>query len=162
MNRIPRLTLIALLMAGSVVLPALAKDDKPKREDRPTFGAGPLLSPRLVEQLKLTAAQRAEYDRLQTQWNDARERHRAQHQQRMQELRRERRAARDAGNEARVREIRDEMGKIMRPQMELRQQLIQQFRATLTPEQQSILDTARERVRQRFEDRRDERRGKRD
>ncbi|MDW8344037.1 MAG: Spy/CpxP family protein refolding chaperone [Verrucomicrobiae bacterium] len=162
MTTIHRLTFLAAMLASSLVLPALAKEDKPKRADDHPSRSAQLLPPPLIEQLHLTAAQRAEYDRLQAQWNDARDRHRAQHQEEMKKLRRELRAAREAGDEARVRELREQAAKIHRPQMELRQQLVQQFRATLTPEQQIVLDTARDRFHQRMDDRHDHRERKPD
>lgn len=162
MQRTLFLTIPILLagLAGGVVLPAVAKEDKPPRREDFSRERGHLLPPRLVEELHLTAEQRATYDRLQAQWHEARERHRDQHHDRMQQLRRELRVARDEGNEARVRQIRQQISELMRPQLELRQRLIHEFRATLTPEQQTVLDTARERARQRFEDRVERRREK--
>ncbi len=149
MNRM-LLTVVAL---GAILTTAVfaekekGDDDQPKK--RPPAGMEGLLPPPLVEKLNLTAAQKAELDRLEKEFAAARKQHAAEHKDQAKKLRAEMKAARASDDKAKAKELGGQMRELHKPVMELRRSSLQQFTATLSAEQKATWDAHREQMKKR-------------
>jgi len=153
-----RLLLTSLALGAILTTAVFAEkqkhdDDRPKR--RPPPGMEHLVPPPLAEKLNLTASQKAELEKLEKEFAAGREKHRAEHQEQMQQLRQQMKAARENGDKAKAKELGEQLRELHEPVMKLRRDYMQQFAATLTADQKAILDEAREKFRERRENRRD-------
>jgi Spy/CpxP family protein refolding chaperone len=155
MNRLLLTTLALGAILTTAVFAEKQKGEGDRPQKRPPPGMEHLLPPPLVEKLNLTAAQKAELEKLDKAFVAAREKHRAEHQDEMQELRQKMKAARQAGDKARADQLAEQMRALREPLMTLRRDYVQQFAATLTPEQKATLDASREKWQERREKRRD-------
>jgi len=134
------LTAVALL-TGPAVRAEKKADAKPKPAGarRMARGKMPLLPPRAVEELKLTADQQAKLDELDAKWAKERDEWHASHLEQNTKLREEMKAARVAEDESKIKELRVQVREQNAPLMELRKKYADQVRSILTDEQKSSL-----------------------
>lgn len=145
---------IVALVTVSVLAVASARAEEgkpgkgPEGHRRGPEMAGMLLPSRALESLQLTADQKAKYDEIsgryakeQKAWADS---HKADREQSMKEME----AAK--GDEAKMKELREKMRERWAPMQEMRKKYTDEFRATLTAEQQAKLDQMREEMKARI------------
>jgi Spy/CpxP family protein refolding chaperone len=147
----PLTTLAAAALVGLALTTAQAEDKgKPegKRPDGPRGGGAlleNLLPPRLIEELKLSAEQKTKYDELQAAFKKDAAKWREEHP--MTEGDREAfRKARETGDKATLEKYAQQRKGLM----EKRKGYVDQFKATLTPEQKAQMDEAMEKARERM------------
>jgi Spy/CpxP family protein refolding chaperone len=141
-----------LALASGSVQAAAQPEVQPRAKRGGPRPLGPalehLLPPRLVEELKLTAEQRARYDQLEAAFKADAEKWRQQHPLTDADL--------DAIRKARQEGNKAALEKLLPPRKELMQKrkgYVEQFRASLTAEQQQQLDAFLEKGRQRVQQR---------
>jgi Spy/CpxP family protein refolding chaperone len=142
---------VATLLAGTLAI-AQTGESRPDRPQRggPGGGRGPggpgamldnLLPPRVVDDLKLTAEQKAKYDELQAAFKKDAEKWRSEHADAAEKMRK----AREEGDRETLRKLAEER----RPLMDARRGYVDKLRETLTAEQKETLEKAMEQVRGR-------------
>jgi len=147
------LTAVALL-AGPTAW--AAKPDKPQPGAKPgaaRMGNMPLVPPKALEGLKLTAEQKTKYDEIDAQWAKERDAWQASHMEENTKLRAEAKAAREAGDQAKAKELGGKMRELNAPMMELRKKYMDQVRALLTDEQKTTLDQQHAQMREHMRER---------
>jgi Spy/CpxP family protein refolding chaperone len=122
----------------------------PRGPGGPRFSV-PLIPPRLMDQLNLTAEQRPKVDALQSEFAKERDKLSASQTNNAEfaKLRDDMRAARDAGDREKMRSLREQLVPYRKPILDLRQQYMDKVRALLTDEQRKTLEEAIERRGQR-------------
>ncbi len=135
---------VAALLAGTLAT-AQTGESRPSRPRGNGPGPGPmlenLLPPRVVDDLKLTAEQKAKYDELQAAFKKDADKWRSEHPDTAEKMRK----AREEGDRETLRKLAEER----RPLMEARRSYLDKFRETLTAEQKETLDKAMEQFRGR-------------
>jgi len=146
---------VALLVAGAV-----RADDgtnRPANGPRGPGGPGgprleaPLIPPRLMAQLALTADQKPKVDALASEFSQKRDQILANQKNNstITELRNEMRAAWEARDREKMRALRAQLAPYDRPLLDLRRQYMDQVRLLLTDAQKKTLDSARQRFARR-------------
>jgi Spy/CpxP family protein refolding chaperone len=142
------------LIAAAIALLAVASQAGDYRPDRPRGLRGPregapmignLLPPRVLEDLQLTAEQKAKYDALQEKFAAEHKEWMQSHRAEGEALREQLRAAREAQDVARIKEAQAKLAEHRKPVEELRKSYMEKVRALLTPDQIKELDEARDR-----------------
>jgi Spy/CpxP family protein refolding chaperone len=153
--------LILSLAAVAVLTGSAARaEDKPEHKGPPPGGGPraemPLIGPRLLDDLALTDEQKPKVQALQDEFVTKRDALRAEQKKdpAFQKLQEEMKAAREANDRTKLGELRPKMADYMKPVMDLRKQYMAKVRALLTPEQIAKLDTARERMQERIQEHR--------
>lgn len=129
--------------------------------ERKERGKGPegFVPPPIVEKLSLTEEQKAQLKDLTAQFKKDRDALIGERKGDRPEFREQMKAAREAGDEAKIKELREQAREHREPIMKLRKQYVEKLRATLTPEQQKNLEEGLERFHERMQERREHHRG---
>jgi Spy/CpxP family protein refolding chaperone len=103
-----------------------------------------LIPPRLMDDLALTAEQKAKVEVLQADFAKERDKLRASETNNPEfaKLRDEMRAARDAGDREKMRSLREQLVPYQKPILDLRRQYMDKVRSLLTDEQKKTLEEA--------------------
>ena len=107
----------------------------------------PLIPPKLMADLALTADQKPKVDAIAADFAQQRDKILADQKNNpaITKLRDEIRAAREAGDRAKIRELRTQLAPYEKPLLDLRRESMDKVRALLTDAQKKTLDEARER-----------------
>ena len=132
-----RLLITTLALSAVLITGAFAEKEKKGEGDKPKHHPPRmenLLPQPLLEKLNLTAEQRAEYEKLEQQFDAERDKYQAAHKAEMEKLREESKVAKEGNDEAKLKEARQKRAELGKPMMELRKSYVDKFAATLTPE----------------------------
>lgn len=155
-------TAIALLAAATVFAADPGKpidSNGPGKHKGPRPGQGSFVPPPVLDKLSLTADQKKQVDDLQAQFKKERDALFESHRKDNEGLRDQMKAAREAGDEAKLEELRKKRAEQAKPMMDLRKQYIDKLRAGLTADQQKTLDSELKELRDRMGERRGGHRG---
>jgi len=152
------LTIVAV--TALVAASALRAQDQPPGPPRGPRGGrgGPMqnipsiLPPPVVDQLSLTADQQAKLKDLNAQFVKERDRLLAKQKadgSDIAKVRDDMQAARDAGDQAKMRELRGKLQQLFQPQLDLQKKYRDQFRTSLTDDQKKKMDDTLEELAQR-------------
>jgi Spy/CpxP family protein refolding chaperone len=130
-----------------------AETNRPGRGPRGPGGPGgprleaPLIAPRLMDDLKLTADQKPKVDAIAADFARNRDKLLADQKNNpaIAKLRDEMKAAREAGDRQKMQELRSQLMPYDKPIFDLRKESMDKVRALLTDEQRKTLDEARQR-----------------
>lgn len=149
-----QILIVTILTAAIAATTAQAEEGKPR-------GKGPegFVPPPIVEKLSLTEEQKAQLKDLTAQFKKERDALVGERKGEGTGLREQMKDAREAGDEAKIKELREKMRAHQEPMMKLRKQYVEKLRATLTPEQQKTLEEGLERFHERMQERREHHRG---
>jgi len=145
------LAAVALLASGAVR--AADETNRPAMGPHGPGGPGgphfeaPLIPPRLMADLALTAEQKPKVDAIAADFDQQRDKILADQKNNpaITNLRDEIKAARQAGDREKVRELRGQLAPYEKPILDLRKESMDKVRALLTDAQKKTLDDARQR-----------------
>ena len=152
------ITALGLLAAGAARAADESNQPPAKVHGGPPGGPGgpraemPLIGPKLMDELKLTSEQEPKVKALEDEFDKQRDKLRAdlKNNPDTAKLRDEIRTAHDAGDNEKVKSLREKQMALQKPLLDLRKQYMDKVRALLTDDQKKTLDQARERVHDRW------------
>ncbi len=153
---LPIITLLTFAVAVTTTgLAEKAGGDQPVKKKHPGHhGPGqhrhmPLIPPRLIDKLQLTADQQATVSDLGEQWATDRDKWLDEHKE-TKNLRDEMKAAREAGDQEKITELRQQMRDRMSPLHEMRKGYMEKVKAVLNDDQKRILVEAMQQARENW------------
>jgi Spy/CpxP family protein refolding chaperone len=146
---------LTAVVAGLALAAVVATAEQPAAPKGPKEGARrfepgkmPLLGPKMLEDLSLTAEQKTKYEEINAKFEKERDAYLAAHKP-DPALRDEMKAAREAGDKAKMKELGEKARAENAPLMEIRKKHMDELKATLTAEQKAKLEEVATKMKER-------------